>query len=61
MATKKIFNVQCTCGKKWRVNLVAKFEGFPEGVALGGAKDPALQVKGTSIQCTCGLAINFEK
>jgi len=60
MATKSnVFNIACNCGKKWRVNRAIKSAQFSEGLAMGGAKDPALPIKKSAFVCTCGVKNSF--
>lgn len=57
-ASGKVFNIKCSaCRKAWRVNRNGWAE-YPEGVAMGGAKDPALRVDDNHVRCTCG-ALNM--
>jgi hypothetical protein len=59
-ASGKVFNIRCSaCRKQWRVNRVAALgPRYPEGVAMGGAKDAPLVVEDNHVRCTCG-ALNM--
>jgi hypothetical protein len=59
-ATGKVFNIKCSaCRKPWRVNRTTALGAqYPEGVAMGGSKDPALAVADNHVRCTCG-ALNL--